>query len=108
MTGAGSSLGWLLWADAVPAELRADVARRLSEPDLLTPYGVRTLSADSPVFDPAGYHRGSVWPFDSWLAWGGLRAAGHTDEAEVIRRGVLEAVARLGRFPELYAVTPDG
>lgn len=105
--GVGSSLGWVLWADAVPPELRDDVARRLCEPGVLTAYGVRTLSSDSPVFDPVAYHRGSVWPFDSWLAWGGLRAAGRAAEAEALRRGVLDAISKLGRFPELYAVTPE-
>jgi glycogen debranching enzyme len=50
-----------------------------------------------------------VWPFDSWLGWGGLRAVGRSDEAERVRTGVLEAVRQLGGAPELYAVTvPDG
>jgi len=49
-----------------------------------------------------------VWPFDSWIGWGGLRAAGHARAAERVRAGVLEAVRRLGRFPELYAVAADG
>jgi hypothetical protein len=49
-----------------------------------------------------------VWPFDSWLGWGGLRAAGRPAEAERVRAGVLDALARLGRAPELYAVTVDG
>ena len=56
------------------------------------------------MFDPAHYHRGSVWPFDSWLGWGGLRAAGREEEAERVRTGVLAALDRLGRAPELYAV----
>ena len=60
------------------------------------------------MFAPGHYHRGSVWPFDSWLGWGGLRAAGRHDEAERLRTGVLAALDRLGRAPELYAVTRDG
>lgn len=100
--GAGSQLGWLLWADAIePVDAVAD---RLCEPDILTGFGLRTLSADAAQFDPHGYHRGSVWPFDSWLGWGGLRAAGRLEAAERVRRGVLAALDRLGRFPELYAV----
>jgi glycogen debranching enzyme len=103
--GAGSQLGWLLWADAI--EDVDGVADRLSAPDVLTDFGLRTLSADSPAFAPHAYHRGSVWPFDSWLGWGGLRAAGRHEAAERVRTGVLEALDRLGRFPELYAVV-DG
>jgi glycogen debranching enzyme len=102
--GAGSQLGWLLWAGVrVPG-----AAERLAEPDVLTAYGLRTLSSRHAQFAPANYHRGAVWPFDSWLGWGGLRAAGHEEAAERLRSGVLAALERLGRYPELYAVTDAG
>jgi glycogen debranching enzyme len=106
--GAGSQLGWLLWADALPAELVARFAERLSEPDVLTDWGLRTLSSEHLCFAAAAYHRGAVWPFDSWLGWGGLRAAGRADEAALVRAGVLEAVHGLGLAPELYAVADAG
>jgi glycogen debranching enzyme len=106
--GAGSQLGWLLWADALEPDARDAAAERLCRPDILTGFGLRTLSSESPVFEPYAYHRGSVWPFDSWLGWGGLRAAGRADEAERVRTGVLDALDRLGRAPELYAVTRAG
>jgi glycogen debranching enzyme len=106
--GAGSQLGWLLWADALEPAARAAAAARLCAPDVLTDWGLRTLSAESPVFEAHAYHRGSVWPFDSWLGWGGLRRAGRAAEAERVRVGVLGALDRLGRAPELYAVTPEG
>jgi glycogen debranching enzyme len=102
--GAGSQLGWLLWADAAPE----GAAERLCEPDVLTPWGLRTLSEHHPQFDRDGYHRGSVWPFDSWLGWGGLRAAGRAAEADRLRSGVLEGLRRLGGAPELYTVDADG
>ncbi|HET8757626.1 MAG TPA: hypothetical protein VFM58_16525 [Solirubrobacteraceae bacterium] len=106
--GAGSQLGWLLWADALEPAARDAAAERLCAPDILTDHGLRTLSSASPVFDPHAYHRGSVWPFDSWLGWGGLRAAGRAAEAERVRRGVIAALDRLGHAPELYAVGRDG
>ena len=109
VTGAGSQLGWLLWADALPAgAAREAAAARLCEPDILTAHGLRTLSARAPHFDAHAYHRGSIWPFDSWLGWGGLRAAGRTVEAELIRTGVEAALDALGDAPELYAVTASG
>ena len=108
MPGAGSQLGWLLWADALEPAARDAAAERLCRPDILTGYGLRTLSSESPVFAPHAYHRGSVWPFDSWLGWGGLRAAGRAEEAERVRAGVLAALDRLGRAPELYAVNEVG
>lgn len=34
-----------------------------------TDWGVRILSSESPLFDPSGYHYGSVWPlFTGWCA----------------------------------------
>jgi glycogen debranching enzyme len=102
--GAGSQLGWLLWAGAP----LAGAAERLCQPDVLTAYGLRTLSDRHPQFDAFSYHRGSIWPFDSWLGWGGLRAAGRLEEAERVRAGVLAGVEAIGHYPELYAVTGAG
>jgi glycogen debranching enzyme len=53
------------------------------------------------------YHRGSIWPFDNWITWAGLRRHGPAEVAERVRSGVLRALAELGRYPELYAVDPD-
>jgi glycogen debranching enzyme len=106
--GAGSQLGWLLWADALEPAAAAAAAERLSAPDILTPYGLRTLTSESPRFGPLLYHRGSIWPFDSWLGWGGLRAAGRAEEAERVRTGVLDAIQRLGHAHEAYGVGVRG
>jgi glycogen debranching enzyme len=106
--GAGSQLGWLLWSGALSGDVREAAADRLSQPDILTPWGLRTLASSHPAFDAYSYHRGSVWPFDSWLGWGGLRAAGRTGSAETVRTGVLRALGELGLAPELYAATVDG
>ncbi len=104
VSGAGSHLGWLLWAGAAAP----GAAERLTGPDVLTPWGLRTLSAEHPQFGPHAYHRGAVWPFDSWIGWGGLRAGGRGGEAEWLRVGVLHALELLGGAPELYAVGPGG
>jgi glycogen debranching enzyme len=106
--GPGSQLGWLLWADALEPQAVPDVADRLCSPDILTRYGLRTLSSGSAVFGETAYHRGAIWPFDSWLGWGGLRAAGRRKEAEKVRLGVLAAIDELGDYPELYGATRDG
>jgi glycogen debranching enzyme len=106
--GAGSQLGWLLWADALPVAERGAYAERLCRPDVLTDFGLRSLSSEHPRFAPDAYHRGAVWPFDSWIGWGGLRAVGRVAEAERVRTGVLRALEALGDAPELYAVTSRG
>jgi glycogen debranching enzyme len=106
--GAGSQLGWLLWADALEPAAAQAAADRLCGADIVTDAGLRTLAATATCFDPHAYHRGSIWPFDSWLGWGGLRAAGREVEAERVRTGVLSAVSKLGHAPELYAFTTEG
>jgi glycogen debranching enzyme len=106
--GAGSQLGWLLWADALEDDAAEAAAERLARADVLTGFGLRTLSSEHAAFAPHNYHRGSVWPFDCWLGWGGLRAAGREHEAERVRSGVLDALERLGGAPELYAVGAAG
>ena len=105
--GAGSYLGWLLWADALSPPARERAAERLCRPDVLTPWGLRTLSSEIPQFAPDAYHRGAVWPFDSWLGWGGLRAV-RSQAAERLRHGILSAIETVGRAPELFAVGPQG
>jgi glycogen debranching enzyme len=106
--GAGSQLGWLLWAGALDEDAAAAAAARLRQPDILTAYGLRTLSAEHPAFFSSAYHRGGIWPFDNWIGWLGLQAYGEHEAADRVRNGVLEALALLGRYPELYAVTPAG
>jgi glycogen debranching enzyme len=105
--GAGSQIGWLLWGDVLSKRCRERAADRLCRPDLLTRWGLRTLSSEHPQYAADAYHRGAVWPFDSWLGWGGLRAAGRAEEAP-LRAGVLEAMESLGGAPELYAAGADG
>ena len=108
VVGAGSQLGWLLWAGALDEDAAAAAAARLRRPDILTAYGLRTLSAEHPAFFSSAYHRGGIWPFDNWIGWLGLQAYGEHEAADRVRNGVLEALALLGRYPELYAVTPSG
>jgi glycogen debranching enzyme len=105
--GAGSHLGWLLWADALSPPAREAAADRLSRPDILTPWGLRTLSAEHPLFAADAYHRGAIWPFDSWLGWSGLRKL-RPETARSLRRGLLAAIESIGYAPELFAAGPRG
>src|SRR5271170_7962484 len=61
-----------------PAESRRFV-ERASREDLTTPWGVRTLSAKDPGYDPIAYHDGEVWTIaTSWAADAAL-AVGEVD-----------------------------
>jgi hypothetical protein len=102
--GAGSQLGWLLWADAI--EDYGAVADRLCEPDVLTDFGLRTLSSDSPVFAPDAYHAAPSGR-STWLGWGGCAAGRHEAAERVPHRRAAPRLDRLGRFHSCSAVV-DG
>lgn len=102
-----SNQGHLLWAGALDAQLAASVASRLTAPDLFTGWGVRTLSATNPAYNPLSYHLGSVWPHDTAICIAGLLRYGHDDQALQLAEGVLAAAPFLGyRLPELFAGFP--
>ena len=77
VSGAGSQLGWLLWADVLSPRPPAGWPSGWRVPTCSR----RTASAPWPAPTRVlteGYHRGAVWPFDNWLCWGGLRRRGTT------------------------------
>ena len=101
-----SEIGIVLWAGLLrPGRVEGAVA---GLERLATPWGLRTVSTDHARFDPYAYHYGAIWPFENWFAWGGLRAAGAGQAAARVRGGVLDAVRRIGRMPECYAVEVEG
>jgi glycogen debranching enzyme len=67
-------------------------------------WGIRTLSAAHPVFNPMSYHNGSVWPHDNALVALGLGLYGHREEASRILTGLYEACVHMesSRLPELF------
>ncbi len=68
------------------AMARAVVARARAD-DLLTAWGVRTLSARDPSYDPAVYHEGQVWTIaTAWLADAALAAGERELGGEVLAR----------------------
>ncbi len=99
-----SNPGHALWSGLPDPDRAASIADRLTRADLLTQYGLRTLSAIDRFFVPHGYHRGTIWPFDNAVAAKGLLAYGHTEGAGQIMERVVGALARLGSTFELYVV----
>jgi len=67
-------------------------------------WGLRTLSADNPAFNPISYQRGSVWPFDTLIAAAGLWRYGEHDAAFALIKAVLDAAGSFeaDRLPELF------
>ena len=104
ITMLSSNAGHALWAGIVDATREELLIKRLMEPDMMTPYGLRTLSSRSPFYAPFTYHRGNVWPFDNSVFAMGLHERGYESEVRQIIDGVSAAISILGCPIELYVV----
>jgi glycogen debranching enzyme len=99
-----SNPGHLLWSRIASPERAASVVRRLMQPDMWSGWGIRTLSADNPAYNPFSYQNGSVWPHDNGIIAMGFRRYGFAKEAAMIARDISEAASYFifYRLPELY------
>jgi glycogen debranching enzyme len=99
-----TNAGHLLWSRVPDPEQAARMAQQLLEPAMFSGWGIRTLSARHPVFNPMSYHNGSVWPHDNAIAVLGLRLQGHARKALPVLTGLHEAASnmRFHRLPELF------
>jgi glycogen debranching enzyme len=102
--GVSSNVGHCLWAGILSPKRAKTVAQRLLAPDMFSGWGVRTLTAQSPNYNPMSYHNGTVWPHDNALIVGGLRRYGLDEEAAKLVSVLFEAGLAVPRFqlPELY------
>ena len=100
-----SQAGHALWSGITKADQALLVANRLLSNDLFTGWGIRTLSSQSPNFNPMSYHNGSIWPHDNSIIAAGLKRYGYDDHANQVITGVFSAGLRFryGRLPELYS-----
>jgi glycogen debranching enzyme len=99
-----SNAGHCLWSGIVPPERAKKVVERLMAPDMWTGWGIRTLSANNPAFNPYNYQTGSVWPHDNAMIAFGFKLYGFAAEAARIAHDVSVAAShfRLNQLPELY------
>jgi glycogen debranching enzyme len=89
----------------IASTLRATrLAATLLSPDSFSGWGVRTLAAREPRYNPMSYHDGSIWPHDNALIAHGLARYGLKDEALRIFTGLYDASlsVELYRLPELF------
>jgi glycogen debranching enzyme len=89
----------------VPEDRAGRVVGRLMAPDMLTGWGIRTLSAENPAYNPFSYQRGSVWPHDNAIIALGFRRYGFAEEAALLARQISGAGSYFmqHQLPELYA-----
>ncbi|NMP22883.1 glycogen debranching N-terminal domain-containing protein [Sulfobacillus harzensis] len=99
-----SNHGQLLFTGILPLDEAEWLGRRLLRPDMLSGYGIRTLSSQSPFYNPMHYHNGSVWPHDNAIIAWGFRRIQAWHALQVVADQVYQAARHFpaGRLPELY------
>jgi glycogen debranching enzyme len=99
-----SNAGHCLWSGIASRDRAARVVDRLLEPDMRSGWGIRTLSAENPAYDPVSYHRGSVWPHDNGILALGFKRYGFSASVALLARDVCDAACQFRnyRLPELY------
>jgi glycogen debranching enzyme len=92
----------------VAPERAARVTERLLADDMWSGWGIRTLAASHPYYNPFSYHTGSVWPHDNAIIAGGMRRYGFDAAAARVARGVFDAAGQfpMHRLPELFSGLP--
>jgi glycogen debranching enzyme len=99
-----SNPGHCLMTGIASPERAARVAASLMSDASFSGWGVRTLAAGEPRYNPMSYHNGSIWPHDNGMVALGLARYGFKDEAVRVMTGLLEASRHfdLARLPELF------
>ncbi len=100
---ASSNMGHCLWSGIMPPEVAGLAVGRTMEPDLLSPWGIRTLGDRERAYNPLGYHLGTVWAHDTALIAAGCARHGFADAFRTLTGGLLGAAEQFDwRLPELY------
>ncbi len=99
-----SNAGQALWGGIVDPARAASVVRTLMGNGLDSGWGIRTLAAGQPGYNPLGYHTGTIWPHDNALIAAGMKRYGFDSEASGLAGRIFEAAQRFSdfRLPELY------
>ena len=100
-----SNAGHCLASGIVPPDRARRVVERLLQEDMWSGWGIRTLAASHPYYNPFSYHTGSVWPHDNAMIAGGFRRYGFDAEAALVAQGIFDAAERFpsNRLPELFS-----
>jgi glycogen debranching enzyme len=103
-----SNAGHCLWSGIADPDKAAKLVDRFLQPDMWSGWGIRTLSADHPAYNPFSYQLGSIWPHDNGIIAAGFKRYGFPDEANRLARDIFEAASYFNahRLPELYAGLP--
>ncbi len=106
-----SNVGHCLFSGIIRPDRAKRVVERLMQPDMWSGWGIRTLSALNPAFNPYNYQTGSVWPHDNGIIALGFKRYGFGAEAAAIAHDISVAGSHFlsNQLPELYAgIQRDG
>jgi glycogen debranching enzyme len=100
-----SNVGHCLMSGIIRPDRAERVVRRMMEPDMWSGWGIRTLSATNPAFNPYNYQTGAVWPHDNAIIALGFKRYGFGVEAAAIAHDISRAAShfQVNQLPELYA-----
>ena len=101
---AASNAGQALFSGIASPDRARRVARKLLDRDSFSGWGIRTVAAGQPRYNPLSYHNGSVWPHDNALIALGFSHYGLQREAMRVFAGIFDAARHqdLSRLPELF------
>lgn len=108
VTSLSSNPGHLLLAGLPSPDRASRVIARMSNPDLDSGWGIRTLATGSPTYNPMSYHNGSVWPHDNSMIGVGMFRYGLGELSSRIVESMIDAGSRdhRQRLPELFCGFP--
>lgn len=100
-----SDPGHCLVSGIVDESLVRQTAQRLLQSDLFSGWGIRSLSANHPAFNPYAYHRGTVWPVENGTFVLAMARYGLHAEANRLSKAFFETASLFEhcRLPEVFA-----
>jgi glycogen debranching enzyme len=98
-----SNPGHCLFTGILDDDKANAVADRLLSKELLTDWGIRTLSSSTVAFNPMSYHNGSIWPHDNAIIAEGFRKLGRVADVHKIMKSLFDMAQHEPdfRLPEL-------
>ena len=87
----------------IPNELASKALNKIEKPDMLTNWGLRTLSSKDEKYSPDKYHNGMVWPLvTGWLALTEYKYGREEIGYKIIELMARQIVKEGGMYAEVY------
>jgi glycogen debranching enzyme len=103
-----SNAGHVLWSGIAAPDHARRIIDGLMGPEFFSGWGIRTIAAAQPRYNPMSYHNGSIWPHDNAIIAAGMARYGRTEEAVRLLASLFDASLHFERhrLPELFCGFP--